>query len=161
MEESPRNIFDPPAPLIGALVLRQVDCCRAIVCSESVVMIETREDSVNQYMGASRDLEKSYGICTPEVDPQSLRAPPAALPPRNSYSRGAESVTLQSQEHISTSQASRDPEKASLAHHMQSHQLQSHRTTIASTDEEDCDFGEDNDDPKRHAVWILVSRPYH
>jgi len=120
-------------------------------------MIETSEHSVNQPFRTVEPPNPPYGVPPPDVDPRPLRIPPpAAHPPSSRYSGQIRSPSHGSGERDGSRRPSRDPEKASTGYPpMSSHGLPSQCTSVAYTGEES-EFGDEGDDVKRHAVWILV-----
>lgn len=116
------------------------------------------EESTRQHMSAMRIAEKDLQASMSHVEHQSLKPPPAALTPPKRHSRTSEVSQIQSDRSRQASRQSpitRDPEKALSGYQsMQSYEIPSHHARNTYTDD-DSSFCED-DDPKNHALWILV-----
>ena len=122
------------------------------------MITEKRQKSIRQ---PCQKLETPYGVSAPEIDQQPLRIPPPAIkhPPSNRDSVQARSPLDSHRGRDGSQRSSGDVEKGSLDYQpMQTLRCPSHNTSAAYTDVTDDEFEVSNDDPKRHTVWILVSK---
>jgi len=97
-----------------------------------------------------------------EVEQRPLRAPPATHPPRGRSAQKAKPVPIRTQDSGQPQQTSQDVEKGSRGRqstYTQRSQMSPYQNTARSYtgDEYDEDEEDDSHEPKRHAVWILVS----
>lgn len=103
--------------------------------------------------------EKAHALPAAELDHRLLRKPPPALhAPSSRNSVQSNALSHQSRGREGSQPTRRDPEKGSIDHQqMLSLRLPSSHTSVAYAGNEDDDFDDDEEDgPKRHAVWILV-----
>ena len=125
-------------------------------------MIEKATASTESSFHRYSTTENEHGICTPDVENYPLRAPASAHLPHTHRTKPTQNQALTPS---SSPRRLQDPEKQSSDHHSaRLHPLDttSHPQRTSYTDDDDNDndddgdYEDEEDGPKRHAVWILV-----
>ena len=121
-------------------------------------MIGKSDSFVQHPMCAAQSPEESYPLPAAEPDHQLLRKPPSTVQlPSSRNSVQTNTVSNTSGDRDTSRQARRDPEKGSVDHSQRhSHRRSSLHASVVYTEDEDSNCGDENDGPKKHAVWILV-----
>lgn len=122
-------------------------------------MDEKNEHPVKKPCRSFLPSDTTSGAPSTEVHHEPLRAPPPVKHPQSSkHNHQTRSPSNPFSERHGSRRASQDPEKASFDHRpMPSHHRNSRHPSVAYFEEDHEEPDEDEeDDPKRHVVWILV-----